>query len=117
MTFSFFWLIVMALATHRLTRLIVRDGIAEGAREWLRRRGYEQGALVDNFSGEQKASVTRSRHNLWSWLFELVSCSWCVSVWTGGGVVAIMYFQSDWSKFVVLALALSSLGSILEERV
>ncbi len=73
---DFGWLLLLVtVASYRLTRLIVDDTFPPVA--WVRER----------LTGE---SSTASR---WSWVPEwvsaLVSCSWCASVWVAGGVTLL----------------------------
>jgi len=82
------WLVVDALATYRLARLIARDTILRPFRRWLAEK-YE-GVLV-----------------------ELVGCIWCLSVWLAVGVVAATYFVPWWWSWPASALALSAVAGWL----
>lgn len=88
-----------ALATARLTRLITSDKLTERPRLWLltqviRRRGED------------------------SLLAYLITCTWCVSVYTGAAVAAGWYLWSDQKIFTacVAALAFSYVTGWLTAR-
>lgn len=71
-------LLVMALATYRLTRLVVEDDFPPVL--WVRHR------LAGGWSGpDEDVPVYRAR---WvpQWLADLVSCPWCASGWVALGV-------------------------------
>lgn len=100
-------LLVMSLATYRLTRLLVadtfppvlwlRDRLAGGWRPLtepeqiklteLMRSGDDPGWEFRVDDGEQLRYVRRAR---WSpfWLAELISCPWCASGWVALAVTA-----------------------------
>lgn len=83
-----------ALATHRLTRLVVEDVITSPLREKI----FEKHPPHDR-----------------SWSYAL-TCPHCSSMWIGFGVVAArLIAPKTWDK-VSTALALSAVTSLLEER-
>ncbi len=87
-------LVVLALATFRLTRLVTTDVIFNGLRERLWRR----------FPPESTA------------LGYLSTCDWCASVWTGS-LLAVAYTMIPTVTLVAaLALALSAVTGILAAR-
>lgn len=82
--------ILLALASLRLTRLIVYDKITL----WFR-------ALFAR--GEGPVAVMR----------DLLSCPWCVGFWAALAVCTA-YFAFTWSWFVILFLAVAGAGSLLQ---
>lgn len=78
-------LAIDALATARLTRLIVEDRVPFGP---IRDRLEERGG----------------------YLGELVSCPWCSSMWLAAGVVAVRRYR--WWRPVALALAFSEVAGL-----
>jgi len=110
-------LLVMSLATYRLTRLVVADTFPPVL--WLRDRlvgGWREPTMKEQHHelyphGELDAGVTRSVPGLgmftlvdgelqiygsrWKrspfWLAELLSCPWCASGWVAAGVTAGMW--------------------------
>lgn len=72
-------LVVMTLATYRLTRLLVTDAFPPI--RWVRNK------LAGGWAGpDQDVPIYRAP---WSpqWLADLVSCSWCASGWVSLGIV------------------------------
>ena len=89
------WLIVAALASWRIASVIHREGILRGMRKWLGVR--EEGELVfypDSFLGE------------------LLSCLWCLSVWTSLATTILLFVF----PYILLPFAISS-AVILFEKV
>jgi uncharacterized protein (DUF2062 family) len=83
--------LLVVLATYRLTILLTQDTITRPGREWLDRR--YTGSLV-----------------------EFVHCPWCVSVWLGAGATALAYYEWSWWRWVCLGLAASGVTGFLAER-
>ena len=116
-------LIVLALATFRISRLVVEDTIFDVPRAWLLSRWPgddtefarsvarvdEQGRLfVDGTTTELvavEADLLVAANPRWfgRWL----ECIWCVSVWVAAAVVVVAY---NWDSFewVAVPLALSA---------
>lgn len=69
-------LLLVALTSYRLTRLVVHDTFPPV--RWVRVK----------LAGDADAYAPRAS---WSpeWLADLVSCHWCSSVWVAGGVVLV----------------------------
>ena len=88
-------LILCALATARLTRLVVEDRITLAPRAWLLRRLPEDGMLA-----------------------YLIVCPWCVSVYVGAGVGAVGGLAGWWSWVLApfAALAFSYVAGFLASR-
>ena len=112
MTHSWSFFIVLALATFRVSRLIALDSITEPVREWLRVKGsLEQ--VRHTPQGEERRILLVG---LWGWLFRLVTCVWCVSIWVAAAIVVMMRFAGGWFEYIAFALALSSIAGITSER-
>lgn len=76
--------LITALATARLTQLVVDDEIAAPIRNGIMRRTPEK-AL--------------------DWVDELITCHACTSVWAGAGILVAE--QVPFGRFLVRVLALS----------
>ena len=88
------WLIVDALAVHRLTRLIARDSLPPVAAARAR-------------------IIARWGHSPWS---ELAVCSWCMSIWVAGPVIgARLLVPVPWTLLSLL-LAYSTVAGTLDSR-
>jgi len=77
-------LIVGALATARLTRLVTTDRITQTPRGWALRKLDPSGLLA-----------------------YLIVCDWCVSAYTGGTVVGVILLGGQPGFWVLAALAFS----------
>jgi hypothetical protein len=86
-------LLLGALATARLTRLITTDRITQAPRNALLRRLDGDGLLA-----------------------YLVVCDWCVSVYTGAAVAAVAAWGPHWSAWILAALAFSYAAGWLAAR-
>lgn len=88
-------LIIAALATARITRLVTTDRITQAPRHWAVRR--------------------LPRESLAAYL---LVCDWCVSVYAGAGVGAAWWAWGDtrWFTAASAALAFSYLSGALLSR-
>ena len=84
-------IVLTALATFRITQLIVRDLIFEPARA----------AIESRYTG---------------WLVDLLGCMWCVSVYVALGTTVLTYFCWGWWQWIALGLAASAVTGFLAER-
>lgn len=95
MTKSPLLFVIYALCTYRLSVLITLDSITRRFRinviNWSRRKSHV-------------------------WLGTLVECTWCVSVWVGGGVVLLSRFAGSWAVYPCAALAVSAVAGFLSDR-
>jgi ABC-type multidrug transport system fused ATPase/permease subunit len=88
----FFDLVLIVLATMRLTRLFVYDAVTIFFRNW--------------FAGSPRGSFLGT-------MGTLVNCPWCLGLWFALFVV-FFYFLSPISWFFILFLAVASLASFLQ---
>ncbi len=110
-------LLLDALSTFRLTRLVTADTLLDGPRDAIVRWSYEAKGRSDD--GPPMPDVPGE----WSgWAMGddrapkpavLVTCRWCASVWIGFGVVAARRFAPRAWEPVARALALSAVASLL----
>ncbi|MCD5324658.1 MULTISPECIES: DUF1360 domain-containing protein [Pontibacillus] len=75
-------LIILVLASFRITRLLVYDTITE----WLRRPFHKEIEQV-NGEGETEIFIEAKGRGLQKFIGELLSCHWCTGVW----VSALVY--------------------------
>jgi hypothetical protein len=82
-------LVVVALATYRVTRLVTADRITERLRVWVEKRGTMLGYLV--------------------------TCDWCLSVWVAPAPTALaLWFPGNrLVALVLVALAASGVTGLL----
>lgn len=92
------WLIVYALATTRIAGLIALDSIFDRPRLAV---------------GEAAA-----RHRGTAWVETLITCMWCVGVWTAAGVIVLAMATTAWNiaplfDWVLIGLALAQAAGML----
>ena len=99
------YFILMALATWRMTSLLMKENGPFNMFVLIRRivgiKHYDDGSVLsykDNFFGR---------------LFE---CSWCLSVWVGAGLTVAYIFLPEITIYFALALSLSTITILIEER-
>lgn len=117
-------LIVMSLATYRLTRLAVadtfppvlwvRDRLAGGWRPMTdeeRGRGWGPGQMefIDGVAHRYVRRVSWSPQ----WLADLVSCSWCASGWVALGVTAGAWWWVGLPVPALCWLAVWAVGALI----
>lgn len=126
-------LLLIALATYRLTRLITRDAFPLIAvpREWIQTKwdpfddegwanyarytGEERRLLVQGLRGKGIPRPTQWRRSI----AYLVTCSWCVSIWvsipvTVAGVIFVHALTWKWAVFT--ALLASAVTGLISQR-
>ena len=81
---------IIALATFRITRLIVYDKITRWFRDLFAGGWGPLGAIAD-----------------------LLQCPWCIGVWSSL-IVIFCYFIFNWAWFVIFFLAMAGAGSLLQ---
>ncbi len=128
-TVTLLWFAVNALAVHRITRLISADTIPvmRRPREWLLRRwpssdtvfmpsevtvpdhdpAYVDGTTTVVFQDGDEWFAIRPH-----WLGDLITCTWCVSMYVAPFVIAADYWLGWW-PWVAISLAYSSITGLL----
>lgn len=118
------WLLVVliAISTHRLTRLITRDAlplIAAPREHFVKRWGGYSDAETPE---EKRLSIGGQRTNIFmKSLAYLWECDWCTSVWVSAGVTYAAYEMTDlgehhWLVAVFVGLAASSVTGLIAQR-
>lgn len=106
LTHSAWWLICDAAAVYRLAVLLSKDKITDWLREGLRERAYDP---IAKPRAGARAAIAR-------WLFELIICPWCVSIWLGAIVVGFTRFVPGAWQYVAMLLTLSAAAGFFGER-
>jgi heme/copper-type cytochrome/quinol oxidase subunit 4 len=83
--------LLLALASFRVTRLVVYDKISR----WFR----------DLFDG----SGSGLKHTV----HDLLGCPWCISFWSAL-VLVVLYFVFDWAWTVIFFLTVAGVGSLVQ---
>lgn len=120
-------ILVLAVATHRATRIITRDQIplVKVPRDaFVTRWGAPQtdttGQPVSHelrnvsYNGKKTNGFMRSVAYLWE-------CDWCASVWIGGGLTYLAWRWTElgeqpWFFAVLVGLAVSSVTGLIAQR-
>lgn len=109
MNISFIELIIISLASFRLTRLIVFDKITE----FLRSPFFEEEIEI-NESGEEEVYYVPKKGFVVGFIGELLSCHWCTGVWSSIAVCILYYFFPNYATPILLILAVAGIASIIE---
>jgi hypothetical protein len=109
------WIILLAIGTHRATRLITRDklpviGIPREA--FVLRWGVYEDAVGD----ERKISIGKKQTNVaMASLAYLWECDWCASMWTAGLLTYLTYRWPETMLWVLLLLTASTVTGLLAQ--
>lgn len=113
------WLLVViiCLATHRVTRLITRDAlplIATPRDAFAQRWGRYVGERGDSIGGKKTNTFMASIAYLWE-------CDWCTSVWVAGGLTTVAYYttqlgEQHWYISVLVGLTASTVTGLTAQR-
>jgi hypothetical protein len=104
--------LLYVLATHRLTRLVIRDAVplVSRPRDWV----------LDTFGSYDSAgNLTRGRRwGVLGWSLAYVfTCDWCMSIWVGYGLLLACWLTGvDMPVPWLLPLVASSITGLLAER-
>ncbi|MGG0689672.1 DUF1360 domain-containing protein [Bacillus safensis] len=101
--------VVFALASFRLTRLIVFDTITTP----FRRLFHEEQEEV-NEQGEVETYIIIKGEGLRSWVGELLSCYWCTGIWCTAALLLIYILFPVISMWLNLLLAIAAAAGIIE---
>lgn len=82
-------LLIMSLATYRLTRILVFDKIFKLMRDFIR---------------------SRARLRIFYVIREIITCPWCAGVWVAPVIVAL-YYLVPYGRLLVYLLAISGIAS------
>lgn len=101
--------VVFALASFRLTRLIVFDTITAP----FRRLFHEEQEEV-NEQGEVETYIIIKGKGLRSWVGELLSCYWCTGMWCTAALLLIYILFPVISMWLNLLLAIAAAAGMIE---
>lgn len=110
-------IVVLALATYRITRLFTSDTITLAARDaifaWAYTDEYDRQAWVQTHPSvsEIPSHVPRGG-GFRTWFYELVTCDQCLGVWWGVAVYSSWRWGGDVARGIVTVAALLGAQSI-----
>ncbi|RFU64106.1 DUF1360 domain-containing protein [Peribacillus glennii] len=102
-------LILLGLASFRLTRLIVFDKITE----FLRSPFFDEIEEIAE-DGTSEVYLIPKKTGLKRWLGELLSCYWCTGIWVSMFLAALHLFGPTFGDYIIFVLAIAAIGSIIE---
>lgn len=121
--------VVLALTVHRLTRLVTADTFPPilAVREWILSRWPSTDTVftteaITHTGGEPQSLAGADLFQIDAetygairphWFGELVSCSWCASVWIAAVAVPVFWLWPDVMIWVGLIPAASSVAGLL----
>lgn len=109
MKFSFLELLLLALASFRLTRLMVYDKITE----FIRAPFFEE-TEEKNVNGETEIYIVPKKGGIRGFFGELLSCYWCIGIWSSLLLIAMYLLYPLVAIPLILVLAVAGLAAIIE---
>ncbi|WP_286231262.1 DUF1360 domain-containing protein [Neobacillus mesonae] len=106
---TFFQLLTLALASFRLTRLLVFDKITE----FIRTPFFDE-IEEENEAGEQEIYYIPKQSGIKRFFGELLSCYWCTGIWAAIFIVGFYLFFPVYSGPIILILAVAGMASLIE---
>lgn len=100
---TFMDVVLLGLATLRLTRLMVYDKITAFFRE----------QFWDVVELKTKRYLEKPKNGPRRTMADLFSCPWCIGMWAGA-TVTFFYYLTPYAWFPIVVLAISGLGSFLQ---
>ncbi len=107
-TIDTFDLVLVSLATFRLTRLFVYDKIMEWFRDFF---FHVEVQKLDN--GEEMVIRHKLAGGPLRTVSDLLTCPWCFGVWSSATIL-FFYFLTPLSWYPILMLAVAGIGSFLQ---
>ncbi|MBU8877489.1 DUF1360 domain-containing protein [Bacillus sp. FJAT-29790] len=109
MDISFMELLILALASFRLTRLLLYDKITE----FMRNPFFDE-IQETNEKGETEVYLIPKKGGIRGFLGKLLSCHWCTGIWSSL-LLSILYLLTPFIiNPVLLVLAVAGLAAIGE---
>ncbi|CAG9620464.1 DUF1360 domain-containing protein [Sutcliffiella rhizosphaerae] len=109
---SWFWFLLLGLASFRLTRLLVYDKIAR-----IIRKSFLDEIEEINEKGEVEEYIVIKGKGLRRWFGELLSCYWCTGVWATTCLFFLVNYFPLIGQPVLIIFAAAGIAGILESAV
>lgn len=109
MEISWVEFLLLALASFRLTRLIVYDKITE-----FIRNPFIDEIVEVNEAGESETYYVPKKGLIKGFFGELLSCYWCTGVWSSIALSVLFLLQPNIATPIILVLAVAGLGALIE---
>jgi hypothetical protein len=105
-------LLLLILASFRLTRLVVFDKITS----FIRKPFHEEIEEVDS-DGNSETFIEIKGNGLRYWVGELLSCYWCTGIWSTAVLLALLFIWPIGSEILIIILAIAGAAGICESIV
>jgi hypothetical protein len=102
--FSLEAILIIGLASFRLTRLICFDKITE----------FIRSPFFDEVNEDGEVFLVVKPKGIRKWLGELLSCYWCTGIWVSTFLVAGHILFSSFFNPFILILAIAGIASVIE---
>ncbi|SFB98302.1 Protein of unknown function [Bacillus sp. OV322] len=102
-------IILLGLASFRLTRLIVYDKITE-----FFRRPFFNEIEKENEEGVTEIYLLPKDKGIKRWIGELLSCFWCTGIWVSIFLYGLYLLKNPAGDAVILILSIAAIGSVFE---
>jgi hypothetical protein len=103
-------LVILILASYRLTRLIVFDEITSFIRKPFLSVNYQE-----NEAGQLLESIEFKGEGVRYWFGVLLSCYWCVGIWSSLGIV-LLYFYFPSLNILLVILAVAGAAAFIQSK-
>lgn len=104
-------LVILILASFRLTHLIVYDKITAFLRKPFIETTYEL-----NHQGEIEEVIKIKGSGLRYWIGSLLSCYWCTGIWATIAIILLYAFVPN-SHIVLVILAVAGAAALIESQI
>lgn len=104
--------VIMGLASFRLTRLVVYDKICE----FIRRPFFDELSEI-NESGETEVYYIPKPKGIKNIIGELLSCYWCFGIWATLFLLLLYWLAPAAGNIFIILLAAAAVGSIIETAI
>ncbi|MED4206747.1 DUF1360 domain-containing protein [Neobacillus mesonae] len=104
-------LVVLILATYRLTHLIVFDQITS-----FIRKPFLEVTIIEHDDGQLEETIEIKGTGIRHFIGSLISCYWCSGIWVSVIVVTTFYLFPE-SLLVFLILAVAGAAALIEAKI
>ncbi|OAB35260.1 sporulation protein [Paenibacillus macquariensis subsp. defensor] len=105
-------LLILVLASYRLTRLIVYDEITAFLRRPFLNETYHVNEL-----GKLVAIVEEKGGSVGTFFRHLLTCHWCVGMWSSAAVVATYLLAPSFAFPFLLVLAVAGAAGMIQSQI
>lgn len=109
MMISWFTFVLLSFASFRLTRLVVYDKITA-----FLRAPFLEREIVSLEDGSMEEQITIKGKGIRYGIGSLLSCYWCVGIWTAAILCVGLYFFNPIFMPIVIILAVAGVAAIIE---